>query len=212
MHGVAFSDAVGGRFVILRTTDGRTWSRVPASNTPPALAAEGSFAASGTCVVTAGDRHGWIGTGNATIARVLRTNDRGATWKVSDTPVAAGEATGIASLMFTDTLLGWAFGGRIGDPASVTNNAARTWDGGATWELVTSPPFRGAIYGSGVVTGAPDVALVVTGPNGMAFTIDGGMSWRSLDTLSYWAVGFGSPHEGWAVGPAGRLAHVSMYQ
>jgi photosystem II stability/assembly factor-like uncharacterized protein len=211
-HGVAFSDAVEGRFIIMRTTDGRTWRRVSDANVPRALAGEGSFAASGTCVTTVGTRHGWIGTGSGSVARVLRTADRGGTWQVSDTPVIAGPSAGIASVAFADTLLGWAFGGTIGATEAIGNHVARTWDGGATWELMTSPPFPGPIYGSAIVPGAPDVAVAVSGPGGVAYTIDGGMSWRVLDTQSFWAIGFGSPSEGWAVGPAGRLAHVSMYR
>jgi hypothetical protein len=33
----------------------------------------------------------------------------------------------------------------------------------------------------------------------------------SLDTLSYWAVGFATPTAGWLVGPGGRITKVRMY-
>src|SRR5262245_32150302 len=46
-HGVAFSDSVDGRFVILTTANGRTWERIPADRLPPALPGEGAYAASG---------------------------------------------------------------------------------------------------------------------------------------------------------------------
>ena len=65
--GVAVSDSVDGRFVILITRDGgSTWTRVPPESLPPALPNEGAFAASGTnvTVVRTGrrlDRH-WCGT------------------------------------------------------------------------------------------------------------------------------------------------------
>ena len=50
-RGIAFSDSIDGRFVIIRTLDGgRTWTRIPAGSLPPALDNEGAFAASGTNV------------------------------------------------------------------------------------------------------------------------------------------------------------------
>ena len=42
-HGVAFSDSVDGRFVILTTSNGRTWERIPAGRLPPALPGEGAY-------------------------------------------------------------------------------------------------------------------------------------------------------------------------
>src|SRR4029453_14275544 len=48
-RGIAFSDSIDGRLVILRTdTGGRVWTRVPTEGLPPALDNEGAFAASGT--------------------------------------------------------------------------------------------------------------------------------------------------------------------
>jgi len=55
--GIAMSDPPDGKFRILRTHDfGRTWSVVPDAGMPPAGTAELGFAASGTCLVTAGHR------------------------------------------------------------------------------------------------------------------------------------------------------------
>ena len=47
-HGVAFSDTVDGRFRLITTTDGVSWSVVPESSLPVAMDGEGAFAASGT--------------------------------------------------------------------------------------------------------------------------------------------------------------------
>ena len=97
-HGIAFSDSVDGRFVILTTGNGgRTWERVPAVRLPPALPREGAFAASGTNVAMHGRRHAWIGT---TAARVLRSSDGGVTWKVAATPLATGPTAGISRSHF----------------------------------------------------------------------------------------------------------------
>ena len=80
-RGVAFSDSVEGKLVILRTDNGGAkWARVPDDGLPPALENEGAFAASGTNVATYGRDHVWIGTGAAAVARVLRSTDGGRTW------------------------------------------------------------------------------------------------------------------------------------
>jgi len=81
-----------------------------------------------------------------------------------------------------------------------------------TWTLLDRPTFSGAIYGASTVPHAPSPSLVVVGPGGMDYSIDGGSSWVSLDTLAYWAVDFASPTTGWAVGPRGRIAKVALYQ
>src|SRR5689334_8216067 len=90
-RGIVFGDSVDGHFYLLATENGgRTWTRVAASSLPPALESEGAFAASGTNIAVFGKTHAWIGTGGAAKARVLRTTDRGRTWQLADTPVAAG--------------------------------------------------------------------------------------------------------------------------
>ena len=210
--GIAFSDAVGGQFVIIRTMDGSSWNRVPLDAVPGALDGEGSFAASGTCIVRVGDRHLWIGTGAADTARVLRTADRGISWEIDNTPIVSGGFSGIASLAFADTLRGWAFGGNLGESDIHTDNGALTSDGGRTWHLIGRPVFTGAVYGSALVPQAPTTTLAVVGPKGLDYSTDGGMTWVTLDTVSYWAVAFASPQAGWATGPRGRIIKIQLYR
>ena len=168
-HGIAFSDGVAGRTIVIVTADGGgTWSYVDPNALPPALPNEGGFAASGTCVVTGPGGRAWIGTGNGPAARVLRTDDRGRSWTVATAPLASGEASGITSLAFRDTLHGVALGGRIGNPDEHADNVAVTRDGGRTWSLAGRPPFTGAIYGGRYVPGAAAPALVAVGPRGAA--------------------------------------------
>lgn len=42
-------------------------------------------------------------------------------------------------------------------------------------------------------------------------TTDGGATWTALAAQSYWAVAFASPRAGWAVGPEGRISHISLF-
>jgi photosystem II stability/assembly factor-like uncharacterized protein len=211
LSGVAFSDAVDGRFFILVTRDGETWQRVRSDAVPAALPGEGSFAASGTCVIAIGDSTGLIGTGAAEPARVLRTDDRGASWRVFDTPVLAGGVSGIASLAFRDADNGIAVGGDIASPDAYTDNVAITSDGGRTWTLGGRPTFPGAVYGATYVPGAPVATVVAVGPMGAALSTDDGRTWAPLDTVNYWSVAFAGPSVGWLVGPGGRVVRVSLY-
>ena len=171
-NGIAFSDSFDGAFFLITTDDGGdTWNRVPPRDLPPASEGEGSFAASGTCLITHGDSTAWVGTGAGAAARVLKTTDRGGSWTVVETPIVGGTATsGIASLTFRDARNGAAFGGIIDEPDQFSDNVAVTSDGGQTWVLAGRPTFTGAVYGAAYVPGArhprslPSVRRVSTIP------------------------------------------------
>jgi photosystem II stability/assembly factor-like uncharacterized protein len=209
-HGMAFSDAVAGRFIVRITEDGGThWTPVPGEALPPALAGEGAFAASGACVVTLAERFAWIGTGAADTARVLATTDGGRSWRIFATPIVGGNAAGIAALAFHDTLHGMALGGKLGNPAERSDNVAVTADGGHTWQLAGRPTFPGAVYGATAVPGRERM-IVAVGPKGLDYSADGGASWIGVDTLAYWSVGFASSRIGWAVGPGGRVVKLRL--
>jgi photosystem II stability/assembly factor-like uncharacterized protein len=208
-RGLAYSDGVDGRVVLLATEDGGAhWTPVPAAALPPALPDEGGFAASGTCLVVRPGGRGWIGTGNGPRARVLRTADYGRTWSVAETPVVAGSASGIATVAFRDDRHGVALGGQIGQPDGRSDNVAVTADGGRTWSLAGRPRLAGAVYGAAYVPGTG--LLVAVSPEGIDHSADDGRTWTSLDTLAHWSIGFASPAAGWAVGPRGRITRLTL--
>jgi len=185
-HGIVIGDSIDGQLCIMTTENGgRLWRRVPATALPPALDNEGAFAASGTNIAVFGKSHAWIGTGAAAKARVLRTTDRGRTWKVSETPLLAGPSAGIFSVAFRDAKHGVIVGGDYKKEKEAVDNLAVTSDGGATWTLVKGlSGFRSAVaYVPGTRT------LFAVGPSGTDYSIDDGRSWRPLegpgfDTLS----------------------------
>jgi len=210
---LAFSDSFEGRFRIISTTDGATWTAISPDVLPAAADGEGAFAASGTCLVTHGDSTAWIGTGASDNgARVLRTTDRGRTWSVASTPIVRGPSAGIASLAVRSPLELAALGGDIAQPDSVMDNVALSTDAGETWTLGARTPFPGAVYGAAYVPGAPTAALVAVGPGGVALSNDGAQTWTLLDTLNHWSVGFASPSRGWAVGPGGRITSIRLFR
>ncbi|MCH8960962.1 MAG: exo-alpha-sialidase, partial [Bacteroidetes bacterium] len=200
-------------FVARSDDGGATWNRVPPESLPPANPGEGSFAASGNCVVTHGDSTAWIGTGaSPPVARILKTTNRGRSWTVVETPITGGPTSGITSVSFRDAQHGAALGGDFTRPDEYSDNVAVTDDGGQTWTLAGRPKLSGSVYGAVYVPGAPTPTLVGVGPEGIDYSIDNGMTWTSLDTLSHWSVAFASPMAGWAIGPEGRITKIKLFE
>ena len=174
---------------------------------PQALANEGAFAASGTCLTTLGKSDVWFATGGSA-ARVFHSGDRGQTWTARETPILSGAPSqGIFSLAFWSTNNGVVVGGDYKAPNRGERNAAFTTDGGKTWTLTVKGPagYRSAVT---VVPGDRPV-LIALGITGSDCSMDGGNTWLSLDRVEYNAVNFAGRDAGWAVGPKGRIAHFT---
>jgi photosystem II stability/assembly factor-like uncharacterized protein len=202
-HAIAIGDGVRGRAPILLTVDGGVhWEILPIEAQPVVDSAEGSPAASGTCVAAQGRGNAWFGTiGSPRGARVFRTTDGGHSWQGSVTPVGnASAGSGVASLAFRDASHGFAGGGD-------TQRIARTDDGGRTWVSVGEPTFAGGVYGLAVAPGSRG-ALVAVGRSGSSISWDDGQSWQSLDAGDSWSVAFASANTGWMVGARGRIAKI----
>jgi photosystem II stability/assembly factor-like uncharacterized protein len=201
-NGIVLGDPVKGRFQLLVTADGgASWTPLTAKVLPPALPGEGAFAASGTCLVTRGERDAWFVTGGAKSARVFHSRDRGQHWEVSEVPVRAGApSAGVFSIAFRDDQHGLAVGGDYRKPNDPGANAAATSDGGKTWALVGKGlPYRSA------VAWARD-RWVAVGTSGSHVSLDDGATWKLLDRENYNSVAFTPGGDGWAAGPKGRIA------
>ncbi len=205
-NGLAFSDPVDGRLVIIRTSDGgTTWKPVTLDKIPPAIEGEGAFAASGTCLIIQGKTNAWIATGGAARARVFRSTDRGASWQVADTPIRTGNsAAGIFSIAFKDELNGIVVGGDYRQEKIAVDNIALTSDGGRTWRLAENSGLGG--YRS-AVTWVDRSKLVAVGPSGSDFSNNGGATWSPIGQTGFHAFSFSRKGQsGWAVGDDGRIA------
>ena len=208
-HGIAVSDSVGGRFVIMTTDNGgKTWLPVPSDRLPPALPNEGAFAASGTNVAVFGRDHVWFGTGAASKARVLRSSDRGRTWQIADTPVPAGQSAGIYSVAFRDANHGIIVGGDYARESDAIDNVALTSDGGATWTLVRERALTGF---RSVVAYRPGTAstFIAVGPLGADATTDDGRTWSRIEGPGFDTFSFARGGSiGWGAGSQGRIAQL----
>jgi len=211
--GLAVGDPVDGKFTVVRTIDGgRTWTRVPPANVPDALPGDGAFAASGTCLTVSGSSHAWFGTGGAARARVFRSTDKGLTWAVADTPVAAGNASsGIFSLAFSDALHGLAVGGDYRKELESGDNLARTSDGGRTWALVGSTRLRGFRSAVSFVPGSKGTRVVAVGPGGADYSRDGGDTWVPVEGGGFHAFSIArGGRSGWGAGEKGAVARLAV--
>ena len=187
-HGIVIGDSIAGKFCVMTTENGgRTWLRVPPSKLPPALENEGAFAASGTNIALFGKSHAWIGTGAGASSRVLRTTDRGRSWKIAETPLIAGPSAGIFSVAFRDAKHGLIVGGDYRKENEAVDNLAVTSDGGVTWTLVKGlSGFRSVVAFVSTLPGT----LLAVGPSGADYSTDDGGTWTALegpgfDTLSF---------------------------
>ena len=210
-NGIAFSDSFEGSFYLITTSDGgTTWTRIDPAVLPPALEGEGSFAASGTCLITEGSQTAYVGTGAGGAARVMKTTDRGATWSVVETPVSHGTpSSGLASVSFLNSTQGVVAGGEISKPDSIASPIAITEDAGATWTLASPPSFTGAIYGVSYVPGQSTPTLVAAGPKGVAYSTDNGTTWMPVSEDNYWSVAFAENGHGWVTGTEGKILKIT---
>lgn len=209
-HGIVMGDAIDGQFCILTTEDGGgSWVRVPNSALPPALPNEGAFAASGTNIAVYGRSRAWIATGAAARARVLRTEDRGRTWEIAETPLISGPSAGIFSVAFRDAKHGVIVGGDYTKEKEALNNLAVTADGGATWTLL-----KGLSGYRSVVAYVPGTQrLIAIGPSGADYSTDDGRAWTPLDGPGFDTVSFArsntrSKANGWAAGARGSIGRL----
>ena len=208
---IVVGDAVKGHTGILTTDDGGLhWNETPSATTPTAPPGEGSFAASGTCLVTGAGGRAWIVAADSIRSRVLFSSDYGRAWGFEILPLTSRAGTGAQSVAFNDAKHGMALGGGTTAKAG-DENVAVTNDGGFTWALRGRLPFTSGAWGGVYVPGAKKPTVVAVGPGGAAWSRDDGATWVAIDTLNYWSVGFASPGAGWAVGTRGKITKLGGF-
>ncbi len=207
-HGIAVGDPVNGKFQILTTTDGKTWKLSDGAGMPAAVEGEGAFAASGTCIATQGKKNAWFVTGGKA-ARVFRSNDRGKSWQVAETPIVHGPAAaGIFSVAFWDAKHGVIAGGDYEHPEQGGVNLSTSDDGGNTWKP-TKMKDEDQRYFSSVACRTDLGGVVAVGSASSGFSpFLGGWRWRSDEGFNAVAAGLRSIVV-WAAGDKGKIArHV----
>ena len=202
-------EANANSFLILLTDDGgATWRSLPWRDAPRAEPNEAAFAASGSALTVVGERHAWFGTGGVAGSRVFRSSDRGHSWSVARTPIITGSpSTGIFSVFFEDSLNGIVAGGDYTKPRARNANIAITADGGRSFALESVRPSQ---YVSAIaMRWRPLTFMFAAGTGGVAYRSPETHHWSTLDAGAWNALGAGESVL-WVVGPAGRVARISM--
>jgi len=203
-NGIAFSDPINNQLYIIITKDGGdSWQKLESVELPQTLKGEAGFAASGTGIVCVGDSTVYIGTGGGGASRVFISHNRGLNWKVVNTPMRRGEASGIYSMAFLDELNGVVVGGNYLDSASIEGICAITSDGGLTWKTPKTPP-RG--YMSCIAYNS-DGVLISTGRNGIDVSYDKGNNWEHISDDAYYSCVL-NRNSGWLTGRKGKMAKL----
>lgn len=198
---LAMSDPVGGHYYLIATKDGKTWAPIVSNKMAANIDGEAAFAASGTCLIAHGKSTAYIVSGG-NAARVFRSNDRGLTWSVVNSPIVSGSSgSGIFSIAMRDAKNGVIVGGNYEKPAENKANLAFTTDGGTTWR--SAKGLDG--YRSGVAY-VDTKTIVAVGSSGSDMSSDGGKTWKNIDNLNYNSVGAKGKKAVWAVGAAGHVA------
>jgi photosystem II stability/assembly factor-like uncharacterized protein len=199
--GFVLGDPVNGGFYLLVTRDsGRTWTRVNA-HFPALEAKEAAFAASNSSLAIGSRHEAWIVSGVAEKARVFASADDGLNWSAATAPLAGGATAGLFGVWFADSRHGVAVGGDHRDE-SATPNIIFTNNGGRSWALASHHGPGGLKEAVGRLRAR---SLLAVGPRGTSLSLDGGRSWRSVDTVPHHAI---SCTNGtcYAVGPQGRVS------
>ncbi len=203
---IAMSDPVDGRFLLRSLTrvppGGANWNPV-IGDMPPAVDGEAAFAASGTCLILQGEFTVFlVSGGNA--ARVFRSDIRGRSWTVADTPITKGTpGSGIFSIAMFDAKKGVIVGGNYEKPAEHINNLAYTSDGGRTW----NPGTGLSGYRSGV-TYIDKKTIIAVGTNGSDITRDDGRTWEVFGSENLNSVQAKGKRAVWAVGAKGLVVKM----
>lgn len=173
-EGIIYGDAIDGKMLLLRTTDGgSTWNTV--ANAPLLVEGEASFAASGTGIRCIGKTKVVIATGGLT-SRLWVSDDNGENWKDLNVPIIQGEkTTGIYSIAVDGSKI-ILVGGDYTKPTVAHKNHLLSSDNGVTWNKPETP-IRG--YRECVEFINKNTVLA-TGPTGTDMSADDGQSWEGI--------------------------------
>ncbi len=206
-RGLAFSDPVDERLLVVETGDGgKHWLPVAAGQLVPGLAGEAGFAASNSALCLGEQGSAWIGTGGADgdTSRIHFRSGWKERWQVSNCPLPSSATAGVFSIAQGKGRL-IAVGGDYRPEVASQATAAWSGDGGVTWQLSARPPaaFRSAIAclpdGSG---------FLCVGPSGSDFSMDGDQ-WQAISTQGFHALAI-APDAAYAVGADGRFGKLPL--
>lgn len=215
-RGIAFGDPLGGSFLLLKTIDGgKSWNRLECNIAP--IDGEAGFAASNGSIALAEPGIVLVGLGGRVDqgpSRMLRSNDAGQNWTVSEVDaIPAGPSSGVFAIAMKGEGFGIAVGGDYKQLEQTDGNIAVTTDNGATWRPISGTPpagFRSSVIyvPPGVLSDQPTGCWLATGPSGTDISRNG-EDWEPAGKVGFHALRIAPGGDIFACGSDGRVAVLS---
>ncbi len=188
--GIAMGDPTGKCLSIITTNDGGSkWIKKTCLDLPKSFEGEAAFAASNTNIATFKNTV-WIATGGLK-SRIFISKNKGKTFKVYDTPFIQGKNTsGIYSMAFYNSKMGFICGGDYTDKKAMLNNKALTTDGGKTWKILANNILPGYISCVQYVPKSKGKKLVAVSTEGIYYSKNSGKKWIKFSDKGYYTIRF----------------------
>jgi len=179
--GFLMGDQVNGYLSIYYTTDsGKNW--LPCEGKIKAAINENGFAASGTTVHCLNDSTFMFVSGGGA-SNFYKSTDKGKTWIKSPIPFVHSESSGPFSMAYKTMNELVVVGGDYTKPNDSTLTCFISKNGGKDWIYPNTSPNG---YRSCVVYN--EDIYFSCGTNGLDYSLDGGMNWKSFNKNSYFAL------------------------
>ena len=207
-EGMCHGDVKDGYFEIYYTRNGgSSWNRVPKSsigNGASPLTGEAGWTG---VITTLGDSTVMFGSNKG---KLYISNDRGVTWRISNTGITPTTNGGINQLAFRDKLHGLAV--QTDGTSPVIKS---TSDGGATWQTL-NPAGLFLTYDLAYVPGTENtyVSSGAGSEHGISYSFDGGLTWElfsGTENNQFLALGFANNRNGWAGSFSESSTSLGMY-
>lgn len=162
------------------TNSGKNW--FPCEGKIKAAINENGFAASGTTVHCLNDST-FIFVSGGGASNLYKSKDTGKTWTKNSIPFPNSESSGPFSMVSTTENEIIVVGGDYKKPDDTTSTCFISKNGGQDWIKPNTSP-KG--YRSSVIF--HNEIYFTCGTNGLDYSIDGGINWKSFNEKSYFAI------------------------
>ena len=189
--GIVVGDPTEDCLSLLSTEDyGKSWNKIPCANLPKTVDGEAAFAASDTNVKIIDGVIFIISGGKK--SRLFKSEDKGKTWQVFETPIIQGEAmTGAFSMDFYNTKKGIIVGGNYEQQKDNSANKAVTKNGGKTWELIAENKAFGYASCVQFMPKSNGKVIYTCGTSGVYYSTNFGKEWyKILDDTDFYTLRF----------------------
>lgn len=178
--GITIGDPTEDCLSILITEDfGKTWRKIPCTSLPKTVDGEAAFAASDTNVKIVNDVIFIISGGKK--SRLFKSEDKGRTWQVFETPIIQGkEMTGAFSMDFYNTRKGIIVGGNYDQQKDNSANKAITKNGGKTWKLLSKNEAFGYASCVQFMPKSKGKVIYTCGTSGVYYSTNSGKKWQKI--------------------------------